>query len=90
MSIRQVYQMAYFPPASYEQAWERDLLDATNYRDHTDYRREVEQQLQAMSADGRGPMRIVALDVPGLLAYGTDRPGPGQSADPAGLRGLAG
>ncbi|GAA2603331.1 IS1096 element passenger TnpR family protein [Paractinoplanes durhamensis] len=69
MSIRQVHQMAYFPPASYEQVWERDLLDATSYRDHTDYRREVEQQLQAMSADGRGPMRIIALDVPGLLTY---------------------
>jgi len=61
--------MAYFPPAAYEQAWERDLLDATSYRDHADYRREVEQQLQAMAADGRGPMRIISLDVPGLLAY---------------------
>jgi hypothetical protein len=79
MSIRQVHQMAYFPPAAHEQAWERDLLDATNYRDHADYRREIEQQLQAMSADGRGPMRIVALDVPGLLAY-AERTG----QDPAG------
>jgi hypothetical protein len=69
MSIRHVHQMAYFPPAAYEQAWERDLLDATSYRNHADYRREVEQQLQAISADGRGPVRIVTLDVPGLLAY---------------------
>jgi len=64
MSIRHVHQMAYFPPAAYEQAWERGLLDATSFRDHADYRREIEQQLQAMSADGRGPMRIVTLTCP--------------------------
>jgi hypothetical protein len=69
MSITQVHQMAYFPAAAYEQVWEHGLLDATNYRDHADYRREIEQQLQAMAADGRGPIRIVTLDVPGLLAY---------------------
>jgi hypothetical protein len=69
MSIRRVHQMAYFPPSAYERAWERDLLDATSYRDHADYRREIEQQLQAMSADGPGPVRIVTLDVSGLLAY---------------------
>jgi len=68
MSIRRIHQMAYFTPAAYEQAWEHDLLEATNYRDHADYRREVEQQLQAVSADGRGPMRLVTLDVPGLAA----------------------
>lgn len=82
MSIRHVHQMAYFPPAAYEQAWERGLLDATSFRDHADYRREIEQQLQAMSADGRGPMRIVTLDVPGLLAYA-------ERADPPGIRGPA-
>jgi len=69
MPITAVRQMAYFPPSAYEQAWERGLLDATNYRDHADYRREIQQQLQALSTDGRGPIRIVALDVPGLLAY---------------------
>ena len=69
MSIRPVQQMAYFPPAAYEQAWERELLDATSHRDHADYRREVEQQLQAMAAEGSGPMRILRLDMPGLLAY---------------------
>jgi hypothetical protein len=81
MSVRRIHQMAYFTPAAYEQAWERDLLEATNYRDHADYRREVEQQLQAVSADGRGPMRLVTLDVPGLLAY-ADRTG----KDPASRR----
>ena len=81
MSIRHIHQMAYFPPAMYEQARERDLLDATSYREHADYRREVEQQLQAMSADGRGPMRLVTLDVPGLLAY-AERTG----KDPASRR----
>ena len=69
MTIIQVQQMAYFPPTAYQQLWERDLLDAANYRDHADYRRGVEQQLQAMSADGSGPMRIITLDLPGLLAY---------------------
>jgi hypothetical protein len=68
VSTAVVYQMAYFPAAAYEQAWELGLLDASMYRDHADYRREVEQQLQAMSSHGR-PMRILALDVPDLIAY---------------------
>jgi Plasmid pRiA4b ORF-3-like protein/SEC-C motif len=60
-----VYQMAYFPAAEYEAAWANGLLNATNYRDHADYRREIEQALQGMVA----PVRVVPLDVPGLLAY---------------------
>jgi len=63
-----VYQMAYFPPAEYEAAWAHGLLNATSYRDHADYRRETEQALQALT--GRAaPIRVVPLDVPGLLAY---------------------
>ena len=42
-------QMAYLPPAQYEQAWARSLLDATNYREHGDYRREIEQTLRTMA-----------------------------------------
>jgi Plasmid pRiA4b ORF-3-like protein/SEC-C motif len=64
-----VYQMAYFPPEEYERAWAHDLLDATSYRDHGDYRREIEQTVQALAGRGAGPIRIVALDVPDLLAY---------------------
>jgi hypothetical protein len=63
-----VYQMAYFPPVEYAAAWARGLLNATNYRDHADYRRETEEALQVVAGRG-GPIRIVALDVPGLLAY---------------------
>lgn len=63
-----VYQMAYFPPEQYEAAWTHGVLNATSYRDHGDYRRETEQTLRAMAGRGSGT-RIVALDVPGLLAY---------------------
>jgi Plasmid pRiA4b ORF-3-like protein/SEC-C motif len=65
-ALAAVYPMAYFPPAEYEAAWAHGLLNATNYRDHADYRREIEQQLQAMT---QLPIRVVPLDVPGLLAY---------------------
>jgi hypothetical protein len=41
--------MAYFPPAEYEAAWSHGLLNATSYRDHADYRRETEQQLQSLA-----------------------------------------
>jgi Uncharacterized protein conserved in bacteria len=64
-----VYQIAYFPPAEYEAAWAHGLLNATNYRDHADYRRETEQALQALAGRHPGPIWIVPLDVPGLLEY---------------------
>jgi hypothetical protein len=64
-----VFQMAYFLPAEYEAAWAHGLLDATSYRDHTDYRREIEQQLQASAGRTNTGIRVVSLDVPGLLAY---------------------
>lgn len=64
-----VYQMAYFPVAQYEAAWAQGLLNATSYRDHGDYRRETEQTLRAMAGRADAGIRVVALDVPGLLAY---------------------
>lgn len=64
-----VYQMAYFPPAEYEAAWAHGLLNATSYRDHADYRRETEQALRAMAERLAAGIRVVPLDVPGLLAY---------------------
>jgi hypothetical protein len=64
-----VYQMAYFPPAEYEAAWAHGLLNATSYRDHTDYRRETELTLRAMAERPAAGIRVVPLDVPGLLAY---------------------
>lgn len=76
-----VLQMAYFPPAEYEAAWAHGLLDATNYRDHTDYRREIEQQLQAMAGRPNAGVRIVFLDVPGLLAHAQE-----TGEDPADRR----
>jgi hypothetical protein len=63
-----ICQMGYFPAAEYEAAWAHGLLNATNYRDHTDYRREIEQALQAW-AEQTVSLRVVPLDVPGLLAY---------------------
>jgi len=72
-----VAQMAYFPPRQYAEAWARSLLDATDYRDHADYRREIEQTLRALAA--RYPAwRIMSLDVAGLLAYAEK-----QDMDPA-------
>jgi Plasmid pRiA4b ORF-3-like protein/SEC-C motif len=64
-----VYQMAYFPPAEYEAAWAHRLLNATSYRDHADYRRETEQALRAMAERPAAGIRVVPLDVPGLLAH---------------------
>jgi hypothetical protein len=64
-----VYQVAYFPPAEYPAAWAHGLLNATSYRDHTDYRRETEQALRAMAERPAAGIRVVALEVPGLLAY---------------------
>lgn len=63
-----VSQMAYFPPAQYAEAWARGLLDATDYRDHADYRRELEQTLRALAAQYPA-LRIMSLDVADLLAY---------------------
>lgn len=74
---RVVPQMVYFPPAEYAEAWSRDLLDATNYREHPDYRREIEQTLRAIEAQYPS-LQIMPLDVAGLLAY-AEREG----ADPA-------
>ncbi|WP_432981263.1 IS1096 element passenger TnpR family protein [Dactylosporangium sp. CA-233914] len=68
-----VYQMAYFPPAEYEAAWSHGLLNATSYRRHADYRRETEQALRAMAERGGSGIRVVALDVPDLLAYAQRR-----------------
>lgn len=64
-----VYQMAYFLPEQYEAAWERGLLNATNYRDHGDYRRESEQTMRGLAKHSTHPIRIMRLDVAGLLAY---------------------
>jgi len=64
-----LYQMAYFPPAQYEEAWAQGLLNATSYRDHPDYRRETEQQMRAMAHRSATPIRVLPLDLPGLLAY---------------------
>jgi hypothetical protein len=61
-------QMAYFPSAQYAEAWAHGLLDATNYRDHADYRREIEQTLRALAAQ-YPVFRIMPLDVAGLLAH---------------------
>ena len=72
-----VPQMAYFPAAQYAEAWARNLLDATNYRDHADYRREIEQTLRAIAGQYTS-LRIMPLDVAGLLAY-AER----EDADPA-------
>jgi Plasmid pRiA4b ORF-3-like protein/SEC-C motif len=64
-----VYQMAYFPPEEYEQAWARGLLNPTSYRDHGDYRRETEQTMRALADRGAVPISILRLSVPDLLAY---------------------
>jgi Plasmid pRiA4b ORF-3-like protein/SEC-C motif len=64
-----VYQMAYFPPAQYEAAWDAGLLNATSYREHGDYRRETEQTMQALADRGATPIRIVLIDVADLLGY---------------------
>lgn len=69
--------MAYFPPEQYAEAWARDLLDATSYRDHTDYRREVEQTLRAIESQYPS-LRVMTIDVAGLLTH-AEREG----ADPA-------
>lgn len=67
-----VFQLAYFPPGEYAAAWERNLLDATNYRSHVDYRREVELQLRAL-AEQPTAVRVVVvpLNVEDLVAYAT-------------------
>jgi hypothetical protein len=77
----QVVQMAYLPPAEYAEAWVRDLLDPTMYREHADYRREVEQELRQIAALRPQPVQVMALDVTGLLAF-ADRHG----HDPAARR----
>lgn len=64
-----VFQMAYFPPVEYQAARAHSLLNATSYRDHADYRRETEQQLQAMAQRTGAEVWVVPLDVSGLLAY---------------------
>jgi hypothetical protein len=81
-----VYQMAYFLPKQYEAAWERGLLNATNHRDHGDYRRENEQTMRGLAAQSTTPVRVMRLDVADLLAY-AQREGkvPGEPADPVGL-----
>src|SRR5262249_53897300 len=67
---RTLCRMVYLPPAEYEAAWDRQLLDPTNYRLHEDYRREMEQMLRALTAARPGTLaRVVPLDVDGLLAY---------------------
>jgi hypothetical protein len=66
---RVVYRAAYLPAAEYEAAWDRQLLDATHYRLHEDYRREMEQTLQALAAEPDASAYVVPLDVDGLLDY---------------------
>jgi hypothetical protein len=59
----------YLPEAEYAKAWEHKLLDATMYRAHEDYRRELEQTLQAVTSQPDTPACVVPLDVTGLLTY---------------------
>ncbi len=66
---RMVYRVAYLPAAEYAAAWDRQLLDATMYRLHEDYRRELEQTLQAVTAGPDASAYVVPLDVDGLLGY---------------------
>lgn len=60
----------YLPEAEYAKAWEHKLLDATMYRAHEDYRRELEQTRQAVTSQPDTPACVVPLDVTGLLTYG--------------------
>src|SRR5262245_35919947 len=64
-----VYQVAYFLPEQYEAAWDRGLLNPTNYRDHGNYRRETEQTIRAVAERSSTPIRVIRLDVADLLAY---------------------
>jgi hypothetical protein len=64
-----VYQMAYLLPEQYEAAWERGLLNATSYRDHGDYRREMEQTMRGLAERSTTPIRVMLLEVADLLAY---------------------
>jgi hypothetical protein len=64
-----VYQMAYLLPEQYEAAWKAGLLNATSHRDHGDYRRESEQTMRGLAAGSATPIRVMRLDVAGLLAY---------------------
>src|SRR5947208_1793921 len=79
-----VYQMAYFPPDQYEQAWAQGLLNATSYRDHGDYRRETEQTMQALADRSASPIHILPMDVADLLAY-AQRTGKDPAARPTRL-----
>jgi hypothetical protein len=61
--------MAYLPPAEYEAAWDRQLLDATMYRRHEDYRRELAQALHTIARPQGALTYVVPLDVEGLVAF---------------------
>ena len=63
------YRAAYLPEAEFAAAWKHELLDATMYRAHEDYRRELEQTLQAVTTRPDATACVVPLDVAGLLAY---------------------
>src|ERR1700758_3887682 len=68
-SQRVRYRVAYLPEAEYAAAWEQKLLDASMYRRHEDYRRELQGTLLAISERSGASVSVVRLDVPGLVAY---------------------
>jgi hypothetical protein len=63
------YRVAYLPEAEYAAAWAQKLLDASMYRRHEDYRRELQDTLVALSNRSGASVSVVPLDVAGLLAY---------------------
>jgi hypothetical protein len=73
--------VAYLPEAEFEAAWEQHLLDATMYRAHVDYRRELQTSLMNQAATPGGPIFVMPLDIPGLLAFAEH-----EGRDPASRR----
>lgn len=63
------YRAAYLPEAEFDAAWEQDLLDATVYRVHADYRRELEDTLRSYGESPGVVVSVVPIDVAGLMAY---------------------
>ncbi len=78
---RVIAMVAYLPEAEFEAAWEQNLLDATVYRAHVDYRRELQTSLVDQAATLGASISVMPLDIPGLLAF-AEREG----IDPASRR----
>jgi hypothetical protein len=66
---RVAYRVAYFPESQYATARRQRLLDATMYPSHQDYRREIQQTLESVAISQGVSVRVVPLDVAGLLDY---------------------